>query len=143
MRSMETESSRVRAPSSNPYNTWLWMSINVLILSHVLLSMNRKLPWGTLGWAMAGLLGLAAAFTHAQNSQPAAGAAGRFQLFTASNGTFRVDTETGETAIYREGSMPPAGAQPQYRFNYWQRVDDRWIIHDQLEEARQAMSAPR
>ncbi|HEY4364081.1 MAG TPA: hypothetical protein VGN17_24135 [Bryobacteraceae bacterium] len=106
----------------------------------------RLKPWGAtasgvIGWAAAGWLGLAAVVSHAQNQQPAAGAALRFQIFTADSGrVFRVDTETGEAAIYREGTMPGSN---QYRYNYWQRVDDRWIVHDQSEESRQAMSSPR
>ena len=54
---------------------------------------------------------------------------------------FRLDTQTGETAIYREGFLP--NDSRQFRYNYWQPIDDRWIVHDTVEEARQAQSAPR
>ena len=99
-----------------------------------------RTPFGVLGWAVAGFLGLAAVVSHAQN-QPNSPAFPRYQVFTADAGrVFRVDTETGEAAIFREGTMPGSN---QFRYSYWQRLDDRWIVHDQLEEARQAMSSPR
>ena len=128
------------------------MSINVSILPYVFEYMEsttlqtRLKFWGAapvamMGWAVAGFLGLAAVVSHAQNQAPATGAALRFQVFTADSGrVFRLDTQTGEASLYREGTMPGSN---QYRYNYWQRLDDRWIVHDQIEEARQAMSSPR
>jgi hypothetical protein len=107
---------------------------------NIMVPMKNKLPLGAAGWAVAGCLGLLAVVSHAQNSQPAAGSALRFQVFSDSGRVFRLDTETGEATIYREGTMP--GSQ-QYRYNYWQRIDDRWVVHDQAEESRQAMSSPR
>ena len=53
---------------------------------------------------------------HAQNQQPAGGSVARFQVFTDTGRVFRLDTETGETVIYREGTMQ---GNQQYRYNYW------------------------
>jgi hypothetical protein len=110
-----------------------------------MVAMKPKLPW-----LLAGFLGILVVLLHAQNSQPANGSPARFQLLSADRETaqgnhspavFRLDTQTGETTIYREGYLP-ANSQ-QYRYNYWQRVDDRWLVHDQAEETRQALSSPR
>jgi hypothetical protein len=99
--------------------------------------MKTKLPWFLLAF-----LGVVVIASHAQN-QPPAGAPQRYQLFSAATGpaVFRLDTQTGETAIYREGFLP--NDSRQFRYNYWQPIDDRWIVHDTVEEARQAQSAPR
>ena len=106
----------------------------------IMVSIKNNLPLGMAGWAVAGLLGLATVASHAQNQQPAGGSVARFQVFSDSGRVFRLDTETGETTIYREGTMQ---GNQQYRYNYWQHIDDKWIVHDQAEEARQAMSSPR
>jgi hypothetical protein len=98
--------------------------------------MKTKLPW-----FLAAFLGVVVIVSHAQN-QPPAGASQRFQLFsTGGPAVFRLDTQTGETTIYREGFLP-ANSQ-QYRYNYWQHIDDRWVVHDTAEEVRQAQSSPR
>jgi len=97
--------------------------------------MKTKLPW-----LLAAFLGLVVVLSHAQNAAPA-GSVSRFQLFPTNQGLYRLDTETGETFIYREGFLPEGTRQ--YRYNYWQRVDDRWVVHDPAEEARQALSSPR
>ena len=97
--------------------------------------MKTKLPW-----LLAALLGLAVIVSHAQNSAPA-GSSGRFQMFSAGNAVYRLDSQTGETTVYRQGFLP-AGTQ-QFRYDYWQRIDDRWVVHDPVEEARQALSSPR
>lgn len=57
---------------------------------------------------------------------------------------FKVDTVTGEAWLYEEGFIPPANnaGQKSLRYGFWQRVDERWLMHDQEEELRQAGMRP-
>jgi hypothetical protein len=96
-----------------------------------------------LGWIAAGLLGIAALVSHAQNSQPVGAENARFRLFvTNQNGggpIFRIDTQTGQTVVYQEGVVP--GTSPAYRYHFWRPVDERLIVRDEADELRQAVAA--
>lgn len=96
-----------------------------------------------LGWIAAGLLGIAAIVSHAQNSPPGVSDNTRFRvLLTNQSGTgsiVRIDTQTGQTAIYQEGAVP--GTSQQYRYHYWRPVDERLIVRDENDELRQAVAA--
>jgi hypothetical protein len=93
-----------------------------------------------LGWIAAGLLGIAALVSHAQNSQPVGAENARFQLFVTNQGSsiFRIDTQTGQTVVYQEGVVP--GTSPAYRYHFWRLVDERLTVRDEADELRQAVA---
>jgi hypothetical protein len=106
--------------------------------------MNTKLPW-----IFIAVLGVLLVASRAQTPGSAVGAVPRFQLFDGENkagGTvvFRIDTQTGEVSGYQEGSLAPneSPTQRTLRYAYWQKVDEKWVLHDRIEEIRQAATLP-
>jgi hypothetical protein len=95
-----------------------------------------------LGWIAAGLLGIAAMVSHAQNRQTVAADNARFQLLQTSQGSiFRIDTQTGQTALYQDGVAP--GTSRQFRYHFWRPVDERLAVHNEDDELQQAAAAVR
>ncbi len=99
--------------------------------------MNTKLLWVVVAV-------LCALFVTSHAQTPTASAPLRFQIFSAGNAVFRIDTQTGQTSAYREGTVG-VGNSPNgrpLRYAYWQEIDEKWFMHDPAEEARQAQMHP-
>lgn len=80
--------------------------------------------------------------SRAQNPQTVGAEIARFQLLLTNQGTvFRIDTQTGQTAIYQEGIVP--GTSQQFRYHFWRPVEERLAVHDEGEELRQAAATVR
>jgi hypothetical protein len=114
------------------------ISLNGLRVSSVILAMNMKLPWVILAV-------LCALFVTSHAQTPAGSAAPqRFEIFSTARAVFRIDTQTGQVSTYQEGTVgvgdSPTGRP--LRYAYWQRIDEKWLMHDTAEEARQAEMRP-
>jgi hypothetical protein len=99
--------------------------------------MNTKLLWVVVAV-------LCALFVTSRAQTPTAPVPLRFQIFSAGNVVFRIDTQTGQVSAYRDGvvgvSDSPVGRP--LRYGYWQKIDEKWLMHDPAEEARQAQMSP-
>jgi hypothetical protein len=109
--------------------------------------MKTNLPWVVIAVLLALFVTLHAQAPTASQQGPGAG---RFQIVTGEisaqrgPGVFRIDSQSGEAEIYVEGQIAPNNnaGQKALRYGYWQRVDERWLLHDQEEELRQAGMRP-
>jgi hypothetical protein len=75
----------------------------------------------------------------------------RFQLFVAEREidsprdkgplVYRIDTQTGEVATYREGVVQNVGSDKKpYPYRYWEKVDEKFVLHDGFAEVGRALS---
>ena len=106
--------------------------------------MNLKM----MPWIAVTVLSVVLITPHAQPPTPSTlsgGSQSRFQLYTVPDTrieyphVYRIDIQTGETAVLKKSEMQLAGDPPnRLRYAYWQKIDEQFILHDVIAEVRNA-----